>query len=67
MELSRLVNEMFLILFFAPFVFGFKACTSNASSNALISSEYQETPKVVFFVDFSAAYEVPYRLEGVDK
>ena len=63
----RLVIETFLFLFFAPFVFGFKVGTSNASSNALISSEYHETHKVKLVVDFSASYEVTYRLEGVDK
>ena len=66
----RLVIETFLFLFFAPFVFGFKVGTSNASSNALISSEYQEyqeTHKVKLVVDFSVSYEVTYRLEGVDK
>ena len=67
MELLRLVIETFLFLFFAPFVFGFKVGTSNASSNALISSEYHETHKVKLVVDFSASYEVTYRLEGVDK
>ena len=65
MELLRLVIETFLFLFFAPFVFG--ACASCASSNALISSEYQEMHKVILVVDFCAAFEVPYRLEGVDK
>lgn len=70
MEMLRLVIETFLFLFFAPFVFGFKVGTSNASSNALISSEYQEyqeTHKVKLVVDFSVSYEVTYRLEGVDK
>ena len=67
METLRLVIETFLFLFFAPFVFGFKVGTSNASSNALISSEYQETHKVKLVVDFSVSYEVTYRLEGVDK
>ena len=67
MELLRLVIETFLFLFFAPFVFGFKACASYASSNALISSEYQETHRVILVIDFCAAFEVPYRLEGVDK
>ena len=67
MELLRLVIETFLFLFFAPFVFGFKACASCASSNALISSEYQETHEVILVVDFCAAFEVPYRLEGADK
>ena len=67
MELLRLVIETFLFLFFAPFVFGFKTCASYASSNALISSEYQETYRVILVIDFCAAFEVPYRLEGVDK
>ena len=53
----RLVIETFLFLFFAPFVFDFKVGTSNASSNALISSEYHETHKVKLVVDFSASYD----------